>query len=159
MRVAITRSPGLIRSALTHALLTDGHQVVRLVHDRSARLAEDGSETAQWDPIDGRVPPGVLDTVDAGVRLAGSGIGDTRRSAAYKEEIRRNHALGPDHRAGLRRIVDPHPVSFSPCPRPVTSATPATGPSRSAPPWDDSWPPSASTGSPPRTRPGMRGSG
>lgn len=37
MRVAITGSTGLIGSALTRSLLADGHQVVRLVRDRSTR--------------------------------------------------------------------------------------------------------------------------
>lgn len=94
MRVAITGSNGLIGSALTRSLLGDGHQVVRLVRGRSARPAGDGSESAQWDPVGGRVQPGALVAVDAVVHLAGAGVGDKRWSAAYKEEILRSRALG-----------------------------------------------------------------
>ncbi|WP_234537775.1 TIGR01777 family oxidoreductase [Streptomyces shenzhenensis] len=138
MRVAITGSTGLIGSALTHSLLTDGHQVVRLVRDQSVRPAGDGSEAAQWDPIGGRVQPGALDTVDAVVHLAGAGVGDKRWSAAYKEEIRRSRALG------TRTIARACAESSTP-PRVLVSAS-ATGYygdtgdrtiEESAPPGDD----------------------
>ena len=112
MRVAITGSTGLIGSALTHSLLTDGHQVVRLVRDRSARPAGDGTEAAQWDPIGGHVQPGALDTVDAVVHLAGAGVGDKRWSAAYKEEIRRSRALGTWTIARARAESDPGQRQF-----------------------------------------------
>ncbi|WP_406333970.1 TIGR01777 family oxidoreductase [Streptomyces sp. NBC_00203] len=138
MRVAITGSTGLIGSALTHSLLTDGHQVVRLVRDRSARHAGDGSESAQWDPVEGRVQPSALDAVDAVVHLAGAGVGDKRWSAAYKEEIRRSRALG------TRTIARACAESATP-PRVLVSAS-ATGYygdtgdrtiEESAPPGDD----------------------
>jgi uncharacterized protein (TIGR01777 family) len=94
MRVAITGSTGLIGSALTRSLLADGHQVTRLVRERSAPTAADGSRSAQWDPNRGRVQPGALDGVDAVVHLAGAGVGDKRWSTAYKQEIRRSRVLG-----------------------------------------------------------------
>lgn len=94
MRVAITGSTGLIGSALTRSLLADGHQVVRLIRDRSTPATGDGSESAQWDPIGGSLQPGALDGVDAVVHLAGAGVGDKRWSAAYKEEIRESRSLG-----------------------------------------------------------------
>ncbi|MFF3916784.1 TIGR01777 family oxidoreductase [Streptomyces sp. NPDC001852] len=96
MRVAITGSTGLIGSALTRSLLTDGHQVVRLVRDRSAATPHDGSESAHWDPVAGRVAPGALDGVDAVVHLAGAGVGDKRWTAAYKREIRDSRVRGTD---------------------------------------------------------------
>lgn len=96
MRVAITGSTGLIGSALTRSLLADGHQVIRLVRDRSAVTPDDGSESAHWDPVAGRVEPGALDGADAVVHLAGAGVGDKRWTAAYKREIRDSRLRGTD---------------------------------------------------------------
>ncbi|AOR36458.1 TIGR01777 family protein [Streptomyces fodineus] len=96
MRVAITGSTGLIGSALTRSLLADGHQVVRLVRDRSALAPRDGSPSARWDPAAGEVEPGVLDGVDAVVHLAGAGVGDKRWTAAYKREIHHSRVSGTD---------------------------------------------------------------
>ncbi|WBO68364.1 TIGR01777 family oxidoreductase [Streptomyces camelliae] len=100
MRVAITGSTGLIGSALTRSLLADGHQVVRLVRDRSATAPADGSETAHWDPVAGWVQPGALDGADAVVHLAGAGVGDRRWTAAYKREIHDSRVLGTGTIAG-----------------------------------------------------------
>ncbi|KOV65514.1 TIGR01777 family oxidoreductase [Streptomyces sp. MMG1121] len=94
MRVAITGSTGLIGSALVRSLLADGHQVVRLVRDRSAAAPSDGSESARWDPVAGRVQPGALDGVEAVVHLAGAGVGDRRWTAAYKRAIRDSRIRG-----------------------------------------------------------------
>ncbi|MGW1811341.1 TIGR01777 family oxidoreductase [Streptomyces sp. NPDC002078] len=96
MRVAITGSTGLIGSALTRSLLADGHQVVRLVRDRSTAAPADGSECAHWDPVAGRVEPGALDGADAVVHLAGAGVGDKRWTAAYKRDIRDSRVRGTD---------------------------------------------------------------
>ncbi|GHE05190.1 TIGR01777 family oxidoreductase [Streptomyces alanosinicus] len=96
MRVAITGSTGLIGSALTRSLLADGHQVVRLVRDRSAAAPRDGSAAAHWDPVAGRVEPGALDGADAVVHLAGAGVGDKRWTAAYKREIHDSRVRGTD---------------------------------------------------------------
>jgi uncharacterized protein (TIGR01777 family) len=94
MRVAITGSTGLIGSALTRSLLSDGHQVVRLVRGPSATAPRDGSESTHWDPSGGQVEPGALDGVDAVVHLAGAGVGDRRWTTAYKREIRDSRVLG-----------------------------------------------------------------
>ncbi|MER5544259.1 TIGR01777 family oxidoreductase [Streptomyces sp. NPDC002589] len=96
MRVAITGSTGLIGSALTRSLLADGHQVVRLVRDRSAAASGDAGASAHWDPVAGRVEPGALDGVDAVVHLAGAGVGDQRWTAAHKQEIHDSRVRGTD---------------------------------------------------------------
>ncbi|MER6573478.1 TIGR01777 family oxidoreductase [Streptomyces sp. NPDC001093] len=96
MRVAITGSTGLIGSALTRSLLANGHQVVRLIRDRSAAVPQDGSESAHWDPVAGRIDRGALDGVDAVVHLAGAGVGDKRWTSAYKREIRDSRVRGTD---------------------------------------------------------------
>ncbi|MFI2200165.1 TIGR01777 family oxidoreductase [Streptomyces sp. NPDC020192] len=94
MRVAITGSTGLIGSALTRSLLADGHQVVRLVRDRTATALQDGSETAHWDPVTGRIQSGALDGADAVVHLAGAGVGDKRWTASYKQVIHDSRVFG-----------------------------------------------------------------
>lgn len=94
MRIAITGSTGLIGSTLTRSLLADGHHVVRLIRNQTAPAATDGSDSARWDPLVGRLQAGALDGVDAVVHLAGTGIGDKRWNTAYKQEILDSRVLG-----------------------------------------------------------------
>lgn len=82
MRVVISGSSGLIGSALSAALLADGHQVVKLVRRQA------GANEIQWNPMGGELSAGALDGTDAVVHLAGAGIGDHRWTDAYKAEIR-----------------------------------------------------------------------
>ncbi|OIJ90029.1 TIGR01777 family protein [Streptomyces sp. MUSC 14] len=119
MRVAITGSTGLIGSALTRSLLADGHQVVRLVRDRSASTPRDGSESAHWDPVAEHVQPGALDGADAVVHLAGAGVGDRRWTPGYKREILDSRVRGT---AALARAV----AAAAAPPRVLVSAS-ATG--------------------------------
>jgi uncharacterized protein (TIGR01777 family) len=94
MRVAITGSTGLIGRALTRSLLTDGHEVVRLVREASAPIAADSGRTSLWDPHGGWIQPGALDGVEAVVHLAGAGIGDRRWTTASKDLIRTSRIQG-----------------------------------------------------------------
>ncbi|MEO1062016.1 MAG: TIGR01777 family oxidoreductase [Actinomycetota bacterium] len=82
MHVAITGSSGLIGTALTESLRTDGHQVTRFV--RSASGADD---TARWDPAAGEIDTDALAAADAVVHLAGVGIADQRWSDAHKQAV------------------------------------------------------------------------
>ena len=82
MKVAVTGSSGLIGSALVRSLLADGHEVLRLVR-RTPRTADEH----RWEPAHHRVPPGLLDDVDAVVNLAGVGVGDKRWTTKYKQEV------------------------------------------------------------------------
>ncbi len=81
MRIAITGSSGLIGTALTARLTTDGHQVVPIVR----RDGQPG--TIRWDPATGRLDPSDLEGLDAVVNLAGEGIGDHRWTVAHKERV------------------------------------------------------------------------
>jgi uncharacterized protein len=81
MRVIISGASGLIGSALSAALRTDGHDVVHLVR-RTANAGE-----IQWDPAAGVLAADALDGADAVVHLAGAGIGDHRWTADYKREL------------------------------------------------------------------------
>ena len=82
MKVAVTGSSGLIGSALVPALRADGHEVLRLVR-RTPRTADEH----RWEPAHDRLPPGLLDDVDAVVNLAGVGVGDRRWTAKHKQAV------------------------------------------------------------------------
>jgi uncharacterized protein (TIGR01777 family) len=89
MRIAITGSSGLIGSALTRSLLSDRHEVVRLV-----RREPSGPDEVRWDPEGGTVDTSGLTGVEAVVHLAGAGVGDHRWTDAYKKTIRDSRVLG-----------------------------------------------------------------
>ena len=82
MKVAITGASGLIGSALSAALRSDGHHVVPLVR-RNPRSADE----VQWDPAARRLDPVALADVDGVVHLAGGGIADKRWTEARMREV------------------------------------------------------------------------
>jgi uncharacterized protein (TIGR01777 family) len=67
LTVAIAGSSGFLGGHLCAALVTRGHQVIRLVR-RSAAAPEE----SPWDPASGTVDPGVMAAADVVVNLAGS---------------------------------------------------------------------------------------
>lgn len=83
MLVVLAGGSGLIGTALTEALRTDGHRVRRLV-----RGAASGPDTAAWDPSGGRLDAAALADADAVVCLSGAGVGDRRWTDAYKAQLR-----------------------------------------------------------------------
>ena len=82
MKVAVTGSSGLIGTELVRSLTAQGHQVLRLVR-RTPRTADEH----RWEPAHHRLPPGLLDDVDAVVNLAGVGVADRRWTAAHKDRV------------------------------------------------------------------------
>jgi uncharacterized protein (TIGR01777 family) len=82
MKVAVTGSSGLIGSELVRTLHAEGHEVLRLVR-RTPRTADEH----RWEPSHHRIPPGLLDDVDAVVNLAGVGVADRRWTAKRKQEV------------------------------------------------------------------------
>jgi len=84
MRVAIAGSSGLIGTALSASLRTDGHEVLALVR-REARAGE-----SQWDPARGVIDADALLACDAVVNLAGASIGDKRLTDSYKAVVRKS---------------------------------------------------------------------
>ena len=84
MRIIVTGSGGLVGSALTPALESAGHSVLRMVRSSAAI----GRGIAPWDPEAGRLDPAHFSGVDAVVHLAGENIAAGRWTAAKKERIR-----------------------------------------------------------------------
>ncbi len=89
MRILISGSTGLIGTALTQRLLSEGHEVVRLV--RPGTRAQEGSalgKTAAWDAATGRLDAAAAEGADAFVHLAGVSIADGRWNDARKNLLR-----------------------------------------------------------------------
>jgi len=107
MKVAVTGSSGLIGTALVAELLTDGHEVIRLV-----RRPPHAAGEVRWDPHAADGGLGSLDGlrgVDACVHLAGAGVADRRWTARYKAEVRASRVLGTRALAGALARLSPRP--------------------------------------------------
>jgi uncharacterized protein len=107
MKVAVTGSSGLIGTALTASLRSDGHQVIRLV-----RRPPRSEDEVRWDPraADAGLAsaPGALEGLGACVHLAGAGVASRRWTSRYKAEIRASRVLGTRALAGaLARLGSP----------------------------------------------------
>lgn len=89
MVVAIAGSSGLIGSALTTALRTADHRVIRLVRRRPSNADE-----VFWNPDTGEFDIGELAGVDAVVNLCGVSVGAKRWSGAFKQSLR-DSRIGP----------------------------------------------------------------
>ena len=88
MRIAITGASGLIGSALTSSLESDGHQVVPLVRRQA------GAGEVRWDPKAGEIDTDGLEGLDGVVHLAGAGIADHRWTEERKREILESRTKG-----------------------------------------------------------------
>ena len=81
MKILVTGSSGLIGTALTTRLRSQGHEVVALVRRPPA------TGEVRWDPAGGTIDAGGLTGIDGVVHLAGAGIGDHRWSDSYRREL------------------------------------------------------------------------
>ncbi|RAJ43556.1 hypothetical protein K353_01812 [Kitasatospora sp. SolWspMP-SS2h] len=115
MRIAVTGSTGLIGSALVDSLLTDGHEVLRLVRRRSRTGPQpDGTVGVGWNPQLMQIDRPALEGVEAVVHLAGAGVGDRRWTDSYRREIRDSRVLGTETlAAALSRLEEPPRVLVS----------------------------------------------
>ncbi len=107
MELAITGASGLIGSALTRSLTTDGHRVVRLV-----RRPATGPDELQWDPMAGSIDAGGLEGIDAVVHLAGESIGGGRWNLVKKMQIRESRVRGTTLLAETIAKLDQPPAVF-----------------------------------------------
>ncbi|MDO3398582.1 TIGR01777 family oxidoreductase [Mycolicibacterium neoaurum] len=87
--IAVAGSSGLIGSALTTALRTSDHRVLRLV-----RTSPAGPDEVFWNPATGQLDIDALAGVDAVVNLCGVGVGDKRWSGSFKQSLR-DSRIGP----------------------------------------------------------------
>lgn len=110
MKIAVTGASGLIGSALVPALLTDGHEVVRLV-----RRQPTAPDEVRWDPSAGRLDAADLAGVDAAVHLSGATVG-WRWSESYKKEIL-------DSRVSSTRLLSETLARLEPRPRVLVSGS------------------------------------
>lgn len=84
--ILITGGTGLVGTALTRALLQQGHEAIIL--SRSPQPArEKGLRYAAWDPGAGTINAEALAGADAVVHLAGANVADGRWTARRKQEI------------------------------------------------------------------------
>ncbi len=90
MKVLISGASGLIGSALILRLRSEGHEVSRLVRDRSAPAPD----AILWDPQAGRLDQAPLEGFDAVVHLAGENIAGGRWTAERKRRIKESRVKG-----------------------------------------------------------------
>jgi uncharacterized protein (TIGR01777 family) len=83
MKILVTGSSGLVGSRLVLALQESGHDVVRLVRDKS----QVAPGSAYWDPAGGHVDPAAIGDCDAAVNLAGESIAAGRWTERRKQAI------------------------------------------------------------------------
>lgn len=82
--ILITGGTGLIGTALTEALLRQGHAVRHLGRGAGQR---NGVSSFTWDPARGTIDPRAVHGVDRVVHLAGAGIADKRWTKARVQEL------------------------------------------------------------------------
>ncbi len=82
MRIGVTGSTGLIGTALSARLTTNGHSVCPIVRREPLAASEIG-----WDPGNGVIDAESISQLDAVVHLAGAGIGDHRWTERYKQVL------------------------------------------------------------------------
>jgi hypothetical protein len=102
MKIVVSGSTGLIGSALTALLASQGHDVVPLVRRRPGA----GERAVGWDPERGAIDRAGLDGADVVIHLAGENVFG-RWSPAKKQRIRDSRVQGTrlvsDAIAGLAR--------------------------------------------------------
>ncbi len=90
MRVLISGSSGLIGSHLSHALRSEGNEVVCLVRSKS----QAGPGAVCWKPSEESIDESPLEGFDAVVHLAGENIASGRWTEDKKRRIRESRVKG-----------------------------------------------------------------
>jgi uncharacterized protein (TIGR01777 family) len=94
MRVIVTGSTGLVGRALVRSLLSDGHEVTRLVRGGAQGFRAPGTTAVHWEPERGEIDAQELEGHDAAVHLAGESIADGRWDEAKKRRIVESRVKG-----------------------------------------------------------------
>lgn len=82
MRVLISGASGLVGSEVIRQLEAEGHEALRLVRRKATSANE-----VEWNPSQGYIQEGIMETIDAVVNMAGATTGRIPWTAKYKEEI------------------------------------------------------------------------
>jgi uncharacterized protein len=111
--IAVAGSSGLIGSALTSALRSADHRVVRIVRRPPSNVDE-----VFWNPDTGEFDSSALHGVDAVVNLCGVNVGAKRWSGAFKQSLR-DSRIGPTEvlsaavvEAGIPLLVNASAVGY-----------------------------------------------
>src|ERR1043165_5421997 len=119
MKVIVTGSTGLVGRALVRSLLSDGHEVTRLVRGGAQEFRAPGTKAVQWEPEKALVNAAELEGHDAAVHLAGDPIAEGRWDDEKKRRIRESRVKGT-------RLLAETLAGLSEKPRVLVSAS-ATG--------------------------------
>jgi uncharacterized protein (TIGR01777 family) len=106
LKIAITGATGLIGSALSRSLASDGHDVIPVVR----RPVAAGETAITWDPDAGTIDAAAFEGIDGVVHLAGAGIGDKRWSDEYKRIVLESRTRGTDLLARTLAGLDRKPT-------------------------------------------------
>jgi uncharacterized protein (TIGR01777 family) len=85
--ILITGGSGMIGSALSKALLEQGHSVIVLTRGGGERSINARLSYAHWDPAKGSIDAAAVAAADAVVHLAGANVADGRWTKKRKQEI------------------------------------------------------------------------
>jgi len=105
VRVLVSGAGGLIGTALTRSLASDGHTVTRLVRTRPRDPLE-----FRWDPLSGLIDPAAFAGCEAVIHLAGSSLAAGRWTAARRAEILTSRSAGTQLVASAITRADPPPA-------------------------------------------------
>ena len=82
MRVLISGASGLVGTEVARQLREQGHEVLRLV-----RREKRSSDEVSWNPSAGEIEPGIMESIDAVVNMAGATTGKIPWTKKYMQEI------------------------------------------------------------------------
>jgi uncharacterized protein (TIGR01777 family) len=88
VKVVIAGGTGLIGTAVSHAFVDDGHEVLVLTRGRSRQNASCGLRFMSWDPSNNRNCADALAGADAVINLAGASIGRWPWTSRRKRQLR-----------------------------------------------------------------------
>ena len=89
MRILVSGSHGLVGKALISSLMSEGHEIIRLVRGKPS-----GATEIEWHPNQEKLDAGSLEGLDAVVHLAGESIASGRWTDDKKRAIRESRIKG-----------------------------------------------------------------
>ena len=116
MKVIVTGATGLVGRALIRSLLSDGHEVTRLVRGEAQGFRAPGTKAVHWEPDEGVVNAQELEGHDAAVHLAGEPIASGRWDDEKKRRIR-------ESRVNVTRLLAETLAGLNEKPRVLVSAS------------------------------------